>query len=100
MDRRLPKRVILGSLAFAGAIPAGLIYRQYQHDMSLAYRRISSGGKIIEAACGPIQYTEFGEGAPMLIVHGSGGGYDQGEYFARLIGGNCRWVAPSRFGFL
>ena len=36
----------------------------------------------------------------MLIVHGSGGGYDQGEYFARLIGGKHRWVAPSRFGFL
>ena len=58
--------------------------------MSLAYQRISSGGKVIETACGPIQYTEFGEGAPMLIVHGSGGGYDQGEYFARLIGGNYR----------
>ena len=36
----------------------------------------------------------------MLIVHGAGGGYDQGEYFARLIGGHYRWVAPSRFGFL
>jgi pimeloyl-ACP methyl ester carboxylesterase len=55
---------------------------------------------MVETACGPIQYTEFGEGTPMLIVHGSGGGYDQGEYFARLIGGNYRWVAPSRFGFL
>jgi pimeloyl-ACP methyl ester carboxylesterase len=55
---------------------------------------------MIETACGPIQYTEFGEGAPMLIVHGSGGGYDQGEYFARLIGGNYHWIAPSRFGFL
>jgi pimeloyl-ACP methyl ester carboxylesterase len=68
--------------------------------MSLAYQRIASGGRMIEAACGPIQYTEFGEGAPMLIVHGSGGGYDQGEYFARLIDGNYHWVAPSRFGFL
>jgi 2-hydroxy-6-oxonona-2,4-dienedioate hydrolase len=100
MNRRLSKRVIFGSVALAGAIPAGLMYRQYQHDMSLAYRRISSGGKMIETACGPIQYTEFGEGAPMLIVHGSGGGYDQGEYFARLIGGRYHWVAPSRFGFL
>jgi pimeloyl-ACP methyl ester carboxylesterase len=36
----------------------------------------------------------------MLIVHGAGGGYDQGEYFAKLIGGNYRWIAPSRFGFL
>lgn len=55
---------------------------------------------MIETACGPVQYTEFGEGAPMLIVHGAGGGYDQGEYFAKLIGGNFRWIAPSRFGFL
>ena len=100
MNKKLLKRFTLGSVALAAAIPAGLIYRQYQRDMSLAYQRISSGGKMIETACGPIQYTEFGEGAPMLIVHGAGGGYDQGEYFARLIGGSCHWVAPSRFGFL
>jgi 2-hydroxy-6-oxonona-2,4-dienedioate hydrolase len=100
MVRRVRKRVILGSVALAGAIPAGLIYRQYHHDMSLAYRRISSGGKMTETAWGSIQYTEVGEGAPMLIVHGSGGGYDQGAYFARLLGGNHHWVAPSRFGFL
>jgi pimeloyl-ACP methyl ester carboxylesterase len=36
----------------------------------------------------------------MLIVHGAGGGYDQGETFSKLIGGNYRWIAPSRFGFL
>lgn len=36
----------------------------------------------------------------MLIVHGAGGGYNQGEYFAKLVGGNYRWIAPSRFGFL
>ena len=84
----------------AVAISGGLVYSRYQRDMSLAYQRISSGGRMIETACGPIQYTEFGEGVPMLIVHGAGGGYDQGEYFAKLIGGNYRWIAPSRFGFL
>ena len=100
MNKKLLKRFILGSVALAVVIPGGFIYRQYQHDMSLAYQRISIGGKMIETACGPIQYTEFGEGAPMLIVHGAGGGYDQGEYFAKLIGGNYHWIAPSRFGFL
>jgi pimeloyl-ACP methyl ester carboxylesterase len=100
MNKRLFKRAILGSIVIAVAIPGGLVYRQYRHDMSLAYRRTSSGGKMIETACGPIQYTEFGQGAPMLIVHGAGGGYDQGEYFAKVIGGNYRWIAPSRFGFL
>ena len=75
-------------------------YYRYKQDISQAYQRILSGGKIIETACGPIQYTEVGEGPPILIVHGAGGGYDQGEYFAKLIGGNYRWIAPSRFGFL
>lgn len=100
MNKKLLKHFILGSLVFVVVILGGLIYRQYKHDMSLAYQRISGGGRIIETACGPIQYTEIGEGAPILIVHGSGGGYDQGEYFAKLIGGNYRWIAPSRFGFL
>lgn len=100
MNRKHLKRVILGAVVLTVVIPGGLVYRQYRADMSRAYQRVSSGGKMIETACGPIQYTEFGDGAPMLIVHGAGGGYDQGEYFAKLIGGNYRWIAPSRFGFL
>ena len=74
--------------------------RRYRHEMSLAHERISSGAQIVETACGPIEYAELGDGPPMLIVHGAGGGYDQGETFARLIGGDYRWIAPSRFGFL
>jgi pimeloyl-ACP methyl ester carboxylesterase len=100
MNKKLLKRLTLGALVLMVTIPAGLIYNQYKNNMSLAYQQIASGGKIIETACGPIQYTEFGEGAPILIVHGAGGGYDQGEYFAKLIGGNYHWIAPSRFGFL
>jgi pimeloyl-ACP methyl ester carboxylesterase len=100
MNKKFIKRVTLGAIALALIIPGGLIYSRYRNDMSLAYQRVSSRGKMIETACGPIQYTEFGEGPPMLIVHGAGGGYDQGEYFAKLIGGNYRWIAPSRFGFL
>lgn len=75
------------------------LYNQYRQDISQAYQRISSRGKMIETAGGSMQYTEFGEGPPMLIVHGAGGGYDQGEYFAKFIGGKYRWIAPSRFGF-
>jgi len=94
------KRFIFGSIGLAAAISGGLIYGQYLREMALANQRIASGGKVIETACGPVQYTEFGEGPPMLIVHGAGGGYDQGEYFAKLIGRSYRWIAPSRFGFL
>ena len=100
MKKKRANGLVLGSVALAGGICGGLTYRRYRRDMSLAYRRISNGGKTIETACGPIQYAEFGEGAPLLIVHGAGGGYDQGAYLARLIGGDFHWVAPSRFGFL
>jgi 2-hydroxy-6-oxonona-2,4-dienedioate hydrolase len=100
LDKKHQTRLILGSVVLAMAIPGGLVYRRYRYDMKRAYHRISRGAHTIETACGPIQYTEFGEGAPMLIVHGAGGGYDQGKYFAKLIGGNYRWIAPSRFGFL
>lgn len=68
--------------------------------MSRAYQRISHAGRIVDTACGKVQYTEFGEGSPMLMVHGSGGGCDQGEHFAQLIGGDYHWIVPSRFGFL
>ncbi|MBI4767136.1 MAG: alpha/beta hydrolase [Deltaproteobacteria bacterium] len=100
MTKKLFKRIILGAVVFAVVISGGVIYWQYRQSMSRAYQRISSGGKVIKTACGPIQYTEFGAGPPMLIVHGAGGGYDQGEFFAKLIGGNYHWIAPSRFGFL
>lgn len=100
MRKILSSRIIIGLIVVAVAIASGFVYSQYRQDMTLAYQRISNGGKVVETACGPIQYTEFGEGAPMLMVHGAGGGYDQGEYFAKLIDPNYRWIVPSRFGFL
>jgi pimeloyl-ACP methyl ester carboxylesterase len=61
---------------------------------------ISQDVEFLEAECGNIQYADFGKGPAILIVHGSGGGFDQGKYFANLINENYRWIAPSRFGFL
>lgn len=100
MNKKLLQRLLVGAVVLALAIPSGFVYRQYRQDMTLAYQRVATGGTLVETACGPLQYAEFGEGPPLLIVHGAGGGYDQGIYFARFIGGNYRWIAPSRFGFL
>lgn len=100
MYKKFLQRMIGGVVVLALVVPAGFVYRRYRQDMTLAYARVASDGQVIETACGPIQYAEFGEGPPMLLVHGAGGGYDQGIYFARFIGGHYRWLAPSRFGFL
>lgn len=79
---------------------AAAVSGRYRRERALAYERVSRDRAISDAACGPIEFTEFGDGPPLLMVHGSGGGFDQGRYFAQVIGGDVRWIAPSRFGFL
>jgi pimeloyl-ACP methyl ester carboxylesterase len=55
----------------------------------------------VSTRCGPIEYQEAGQGLPLLMVHGSGGGHDQGMAFARNVTAQgLRVIAPSRFGYL
>jgi len=50
---------------------------------------------------GDIEFTRGGSGVPVLVIHGSGGGYDQGELIARaILDEHFDWIAPSRFGYL
>ncbi len=45
-------------------------------------------------------YAEAGAGPPLVMVHGTGGGFDQGLEFAALLTKSWRVIAPSRFGYL
>lgn len=48
-----------------------------------------------------MEYAEAGKGYPVLVVHGAGGGYDQGLILSRIfLSEDFRVIAPSRFGFL
>jgi pimeloyl-ACP methyl ester carboxylesterase len=88
---------IPASLAVAGA----LVYRRYRHDLTAARVRVSSGSKLVNTPSGLIEYADVGTGAPVLVIHGAGGGFDQGLEFARpLIDAGFRVIAPSRFGYL
>ena len=74
------------------------MYLYYQHDMRIAQEKLLAGGsEVIDTACGPIEYAAMGEGQPVLVVHGAGGGFDQGLWIARnLLGNGFRIIAPSR----
>ncbi|KCZ71094.1 putative hydrolase or acyltransferase of alpha/beta superfamily [Candidatus Methanoperedens nitroreducens] len=76
-------------------------YLGYQRDIRVAREQVLAGSQVIETACGPIEYAISGEGPAVLVVHGAGGGYDQGLEIARsFVGGGFRFIVPSRFGYL
>ena len=90
-----------GAAILAVAIVTVLISIAYRRDIDQAFKRISTGSQVVQTSCGPIEYAMVGAGMPVLIVHGAGGGFDQGMEFARdLAAAGLRVIAMSRFGYL
>jgi 2-hydroxy-6-oxonona-2,4-dienedioate hydrolase len=93
--------IILSAVATTLALA---VYLAYLNDMTAARERISVG-QVINTADGPIQYADVGHGVPVLMIHGAGGGFDQGLFTAKGALGddmadNYRIITPSRFGYL
>jgi pimeloyl-ACP methyl ester carboxylesterase len=88
-------------LLAAVAVGAIATYIPYARDMRATRERLAAGSQVVITRHGPIEYTTWGEGPAVLVVHGAGGGYDQGVAIARAFGGDgFRWISPSRFGYL
>ena len=114
LRRRLPTRLPEGSSAaptFQNKTGRGIVIglsaafalasAAYLRDMHGAYGRLQGKSRIVPSRYGDIEYAEGGAGPPVLVVHGSGGGYDQGQLIAEsFLGEGLRWIAPSRFGYL
>ena len=91
--------------AVAGAAAIGLCFLligwRFDGDIKTASANAALGSVVIGTRCGPIEYQEAGAGVPLLMVHGSGGGHDQGMAFAGdLAQRGIRVTAMSRFGYL
>jgi 2-hydroxy-6-oxonona-2,4-dienedioate hydrolase len=101
-----PLVATLLGLALLLCVGAGLVALAFQRDMRHAYERIGARGQVIASPFGDIEFVEggrHGASVAVLMVHGSGGGWDQGELLARAALGDdtpLRWIAPSRFGYL
>ncbi|AVO46134.1 alpha/beta fold hydrolase [Phreatobacter cathodiphilus] len=71
----------------------------YRRDMARATARLAEA-VVAATRAGPVVYRETGTGLPVLALHGSGGGFDQGLAMAgALLGDGYRIIAPSRPGY-
>ena len=89
---------LVGGLMFAGGASLAV---NYSSAVSQARRRVAGGSAIMPTRFGDIEYADQGRGEPLMMIHGAGGGFDQGIAFAhRFIKSRYRVIAPSRFGYL
>ncbi len=90
------------AIVIALVLVAALAIRsRFERDLSVAAERAVYGSEVITTRCGPIEVQQAGTGIPLLMIHGSGGGHDQGMAWARpLAQQGVRVIAMSRFGYL
>jgi pimeloyl-ACP methyl ester carboxylesterase len=94
-------RILLpaGAIASAGILAA--IHCAYRRDIRKARTRISTGSSLVDTERGPIEYASVGQGMPLLVIHGAGGGFDQALDFANALDTHrFRCIFVSRFGYL
>lgn len=88
----------------AGAIAllsGGYAWSRFRWAIASAEERISNKSSLIRTPFGVLEYAMAGLGSPILMIHGTGGGFDQGLRFgSALTRRGHSIIAPSRFGYL
>ena len=88
----------LGGLALAGA---GFVTGAFREARAQADSRLSGHSSVTQTRAGALEYAVAGDGPPVMMIHGTGGGFDQGLLFAaKLRQRGFSIGAPSRFGYL
>lgn len=94
------RALLLGASAAAVAAGAWATWA-YHAARSAALARVATQAQLVQTSVGPVEYAIEGSGPPLMMIHGTGGGFDQGLLFAEsLRDAGFRIVAPSRFGYL
>lgn len=77
-------------------------YPRYRGEMRAARGRLSTGSTILKTDHGDVEYSVRGEGVAVLLLHGAGGGYDQGLWSGKMYLGQDghKFISVSRFGYL
>jgi 2-hydroxy-6-oxonona-2,4-dienedioate hydrolase len=88
-------------LPLVAAVAAATVCVKYQTSMRAAREQLRGKSTVIPSPYGDIEYSEHGTGCDVLVIHGSGGGFDQGELLAQaVLDEQFHCITPSRFGYL
>jgi 2-hydroxy-6-oxonona-2,4-dienedioate hydrolase len=99
--KRKPVWLVVAAVLAVGLLATLVVRSRFERDLKVAADRAAHGSVIVDTRCGPIEVQQEGVGVPLLIIHGSGGGHDQGMSWARpLTQHGVRVIAMSRFGYL
>lgn len=94
-------RYMLAAAVISILFLVSVVYSQYRTEISAIQQSVLSGSEILSTDYVDIEYSVRGEGPPVLLIHGSGGGYDQGLLFGEMaLGEGYKEISVSRFGYL
>jgi pimeloyl-ACP methyl ester carboxylesterase len=101
--RKVVKRAVVVIIAICAVIIVINIpsYLEFREQLKDSRERLLVGSHSIQTKAGSIEYGDVGTGYPVLVIHGAGGGYDQGLILSEIfLNDDFRVISPSRFGFL
>lgn len=96
------KRIGLGTLLLVLAVVIVTLatFAIWKHQF---VRELEAQSTIVQTSRGPIEYAEIGSGRPILVVHGTPGGYDLPLSVIKAMHEDqlgYRYIIPSRPGYL
>lgn len=103
MNRKTTKSltIVVAILILVIVLPVLVSYSGFKRDMQATHDRVSGDSKILRTDKYTIEYSVKGDGIPVLLLHGAGGGYDQGLWAGKtFLGDGYKFISVSRFGYL
>ncbi len=103
MKDKTKKQLLMGGAAAIGAGIAAWGIRKaiktYEVETTESLISLHKGSRVYQTAAGPVEASIFGEGPPVMVIHGAAGGYDQGAVRAEQFEG-IKYISVSRPGYL